>query len=161
MLFIPLQRSMTHTLWHWHWHTQTTRRSDRSFAVMCVCGRDPLTHIGGRPGSGDEEVAYALFCWLSKQQRGQSEWKRPREVTSSRDTCHDSECLIMRIFLPTSWSVRLFVISQKSVWLLLYKMQLCYLMSVQCLCCLLLPLATFTTLTLMCGFECVIPLQTL
>ena len=78
---------------------QTTRQSGLLRCVcvcVCVCDWDLLTHNWGRPGSGDEEVPCALFCWLSKQQRGQSEWERPREVISWCDRrqihwCCDSE----------------------------------------------------------------------
>lgn len=79
-------------------HTQTTRRSDRRVAVMCVGSTDAQRRQAWVRGWGS---GFCSFCWLSKQQRGQSEWERPCEVTSWRDTQFDTEWLIKRTIYLT------------------------------------------------------------
>lgn len=63
------RRSMTHVLWHGQTHTQTVRQEG-----CYVCDQDLLTHIGGRPGSRDEEVVCAHFAgWVNSREDSQSE----------------------------------------------------------------------------------------
>lgn len=69
-LFIPLQHSMTHVLWQWH--TQTTRRSDRSDAVMCVGSTDAQRRQAWVRGWGSGLCAF-FAGWVNSREDSQSE----------------------------------------------------------------------------------------
>lgn len=80
---------------------------------VCGYGWDLLTHKGGRPESGDEEVACAPFSgWVNSREDSQSENGPVRsypDATSGRTHIHwrcDSEWALKRIILmPVSWKV--------------------------------------------------------
>lgn len=144
MLFIPPQQAAW--LMYCDMGRHTHRRSDRRVA-MCV-----------RPGSTDAHRRQAWvkrwgsglcsLCWLSKQQRGQSEWKPSCKVISWRHICLDSEYLIK---------------AKKKMFLFSFVLRawLCFCYCAKCLRGLLLLRDVFTTQTLKCGFGCVIPLKPL
>lgn len=144
MLFIPPQQAA----WLMYCDTgrHTHRRSDRRVA-MCV-----------RPGSTDAHRRQAWvkrwgsglcsLCWLSKQQRGQSEWKPSCKVISWRHICLDSEYLIKAK-------------KKKFLFSFVLRAWLCFCYCAKCLRGLLLLRDVFTTQTLKCGFGCVIPLKPL
>lgn len=51
-----------------------THTDGQTGGLLCVCDQDLLTHIGGRPGSRDEEVVCAHFAgWVNSREDSQSE----------------------------------------------------------------------------------------